>query len=209
MFNRPGVPAPPDPVVTQQELAQPVPGAGPVGHHIRAGPAQVPHRLLFRRGHPDRGQLPGPMQPGQPAAVPPIGLHPVPGRARHQRGRHYLAGHPHRGQQPVQAEPGRPGLVTHPQHRPVRKPVDQPAYRRLIVENLLRVRRHLARAQDPHGNAVLAGVQSEVDRTGRQRDTGSHNGRLLPVWLLPPQQLDDPRTGSTVRGGTSRPFHAD
>ena len=41
---------PPDPVVAQQELAQPVPGTGAVADHRGAGPAQVPHRLLASVG---------------------------------------------------------------------------------------------------------------------------------------------------------------
>jgi hypothetical protein len=49
MLGRPRLPVAPDPVVTQQELRQPVPGTGPVGDQVRAGPAQVPDRLLNRR----------------------------------------------------------------------------------------------------------------------------------------------------------------
>jgi hypothetical protein len=89
------------------------------------------------------------MQPGQPPAVPPVGLHPIPRRLRDQRRRHHLAGHPHRGQQPVQTEPDRAGLIADPQLTTVAEPVDQPADRRLVVEDLLHVRGHLVRAQDP------------------------------------------------------------
>ena len=180
VFDRPLLPVAPDPVVAQQELRQPVPRAGPVGDHVRAGPAQIPHRLLGPGGHPDRHQLPGPVQPGQPTAVPRVGLDPIPRRAGHQRRRDHVTGHPHRGQQPVQAEPGRSGLVAHPQLATVAEPVDQPADRPLIVEDLLRVRGHLIRTQNPHQDCVFTRVQPEVDRTGRQSDTG-HNGRLLPV----------------------------
>src|SRR6266542_1526094 len=35
-----------DPVVAQQDLAQPVPGVGPVGDQVSAGPAQIPLRRL-------------------------------------------------------------------------------------------------------------------------------------------------------------------
>ena len=67
----PGVLAP-DPVMAQQELTQPVPGTGAVGHQVRPRPAQIAYRLLGLGRYPDRDQLPGPMQPGQPPAVPPI-----------------------------------------------------------------------------------------------------------------------------------------
>ena len=72
----PGVAAPPGPAVAQQEHAQPVPGTGPVHDHVGAGPAQVPDRFLLHGGDTDRHQLPGPVQPGQPAAIAPVGLGP-------------------------------------------------------------------------------------------------------------------------------------
>jgi len=64
----------PDPPVPHQHRGQPLLRALAVGQHRGPHPHQVPHRLLRRRGHPDRGQLPGPVQPGQPPRVPLVGL---------------------------------------------------------------------------------------------------------------------------------------
>jgi hypothetical protein len=66
-------PLPPDPVVAQQELADPVPDTGAVADYRRACPAQVPDCLFGLGRDPDRHQLPGPVQPGQPPAVPLVG----------------------------------------------------------------------------------------------------------------------------------------
>jgi len=114
---------------------------------------------------PDRHQLPGPVQPGQPAAVTPVGLDPIPGRLRDQRRRDHVAGHPHRAQQPVQTEPGRSRLVAHTQLASVGKPADQPPYRRLIIEEHLGVGDLLVPPQDPHRDLVLADIQAQVART--------------------------------------------
>ena len=70
----PGTPAAPGPAVAQQELAQPMAGAGPVLDHVGPGPAQVPDRFFLNSGDADRYQFSGPVQPRQPAAVPTVGL---------------------------------------------------------------------------------------------------------------------------------------
>ena len=51
-------------------------GRGCGGDHVGTGPAQVPDRFFPHGGDADRHQLPGPVQPGQPAAVAPVGLGP-------------------------------------------------------------------------------------------------------------------------------------
>ena len=107
----PGVPAPPGPAVAQQELAQPMPGPGPVLDHVSAGPAQVADRFLLDGRDPDGDQFSGPVQPGQPPAVPPVGLDLVAGGLGDQRRGDHLAAHPHAVQQPGQLIAGRAGLV--------------------------------------------------------------------------------------------------
>jgi hypothetical protein len=56
--QRPGVAAPPGPAVTQQQLAQPMPGPGAVLDHVSTGPAQVPDRFFLHAGDADRHQFP-------------------------------------------------------------------------------------------------------------------------------------------------------
>src|SRR5450755_4406004 len=92
---RPGRPGPPDPAVPHQHRGDPLLRPLAVRQQRRPGPDQVPDRLLRRGRHPDRRQLPGPVQPGQPARVPLIGLDPLPGPARDQRRRDHITGHPH------------------------------------------------------------------------------------------------------------------
>jgi hypothetical protein len=58
--------------VAQQHRGDPLMGALAVGQQSRPGPDQVPDRLLRLGGHPDRGQLAGPVQPGEPARIPPV-----------------------------------------------------------------------------------------------------------------------------------------
>jgi hypothetical protein len=82
----PGIPAPPDPAVTQQELAQPMPGAGAVLDHVGTGPAQVADRFFLDGRDPDGDQFPGPVQPSQASAVSPVGLDPVAWGLGDQRG---------------------------------------------------------------------------------------------------------------------------
>jgi len=61
--QRPGDPAAPDVPVAQQELAQPMPGAGTVTDHVGAGAAQVADGLLLHGGDVDGHQLAGAVQP--------------------------------------------------------------------------------------------------------------------------------------------------
>ena len=122
----PVVPASPHPPVTQQELAEPMTGPGPVDHHVGPGPAQVPDRFLGRRGHPHRRELAGPEQHRQPAGVPLVGLDPSPGRPGSTTGRS-----PRSASRPAahsgQLVTGRTRLVTRP--HPLRVP-NRPISRR-------------------------------------------------------------------------------
>jgi hypothetical protein len=63
MGQRPGVAAPPDPPVTQQELPEPMPRAGAVPDHVGTGAAQVPDCFFLNGGDADRHQLAGAVQP--------------------------------------------------------------------------------------------------------------------------------------------------
>ncbi len=65
-------PGPPDPAVAQQHRGDPLLGPLTVGQQRRPGPDQVPDRLLRLGRHPDRRQLPGPVQPGQTARIAPV-----------------------------------------------------------------------------------------------------------------------------------------
>src|SRR5215475_1735215 len=89
-------------------------------------------------------------------------------------------------------EPGRPRLVADPQPSGIAEPVDQPPYRRLVIEDHLGVGDPLVTPQDPHRDLVFADVQSQVDRTSRKHDT-VHDGRLLPVVAPSAPGWDDPR----------------
>jgi hypothetical protein len=56
-----------------------MPGPGAILDQIGAGAAQVPDRFFLHGGDADGDQLAGPVQPRQPAAVPPVGLDLVAG----------------------------------------------------------------------------------------------------------------------------------
>ena len=87
----------------------------------------------------------------------------------------------------MQAKPGRTRLVARAKLCPLRETVDQTPHRRLIVKDDLHVGNLFSPPQNPHSDLVLACVHPQVDWTSRLCDTGLHNGRLLPVWLLPLQ----------------------
>ena len=177
--------APIDAAMAQQKRLEPLTNPAPVGDQIRAGPAQIPYRFLGRRRDPDRGQLPGPVQPGQPLRVPAVGLNPVPGPARDQRRRDHIAAHPQRDQQPVQLVTSRAGLVTGPQDCRITQPGDQTADRRLIVENPVHHRDFLTPAEDPHRDRVLSHVHPQMDRPTKLRNTKHERPASLRMWLCP------------------------
>jgi hypothetical protein len=77
--RRPVAAVPPDAPVAHQHRCQSLLRPLPVAQHRRPGTHQIPDRLLGHARHPDRGQLAGPMQPGQPDRIPPIRLHPLGG----------------------------------------------------------------------------------------------------------------------------------
>jgi hypothetical protein len=85
--QRPGVATPPGPAVAQQELAQPMAGAGAVFDHVGTGSAQIPDRFLLGGRDADGDQFSGPVQPRQPPTVPPVGLDPVAGALGISEGR--------------------------------------------------------------------------------------------------------------------------
>ena len=113
--RRPGLAAGEHPAVAQQEALELLARPAHRLHRGRARPDQVAHRLVRRVGHPDRGQLAGPMQAGQRDGVAPVGLHPVAGLARDERGRHHRAVVAESGDLPVQAVAARAGLVADPE----------------------------------------------------------------------------------------------
>lgn len=160
--------------MAEQELAQAVPGPGPVRHHVSAGAAQVPDRLLLGRGHPDGHELPGPVDPGQVA----VGLDPVAGGPRDEGEGHHIAGAAEgSGEQPVQFVAGGPGLVAHPELAGVGEPGDEPPNGVLVVEDAIDFRCLPVGLEDGYRDGVPVDVKAEVDEAG-MRDTG--HGRLLP-----------------------------
>ena len=201
MFEGPVVPAPPDPVVAQQELPEPVAGPGAVDDHVGPGPAQIPDRFLGHGRHPDGDQLPGPVQASQATAVTLIGLHPVARRGRDQRRRDHLTRHPQTLQQSSQLVAGRAGLVTRPQPARTAQAGHQPAHRVVVRGDLLHSRPR-------PGRAARSPPRSCSCATSRPRIVGlvelGMSGRLLPYvatsaswWLI------------HARCGTGRPFHTD
>lgn len=122
--------------MTQQEAAEPLTGTAPLDHRVDPDPAQVPHRLLTLGRYPDRGQLPGPVQPGEPAGVPLVGLDPIAWGGGDQRRGDDLTVDTHRGEQPHQPVAGRPRLVTHLERGRI-EPAHQPANRGLVVKDLV------------------------------------------------------------------------
>ena len=164
MFHGPVVPAPPDPVVAQQELAQPVPGPGAVDDHVGSGPAQIPDRFLGHRRHPDGDQLPGPVQAGQATTIAFVGLDPIPRGGRDQRRRDHLTRHSECPQQSAQLVTGRARLVAGPQPAGTAQPGDQPAHRVVIGGDLLHIGDVLAGTQDPRRDGVLVHIETEKCR---------------------------------------------
>jgi hypothetical protein len=51
--------------VVQQELRQPMPGAGAIGDHVGPGSAQIPDRFFLHGGDADTDQFAGAVQPRQ------------------------------------------------------------------------------------------------------------------------------------------------
>lgn len=79
--------------VAEQEAPDPLAGPPPVVLEILSDPHQVPERLLFGGGDPDRGELAGAVELGQVACVEPVGLHSLPGATRGERRSDDVAGH--------------------------------------------------------------------------------------------------------------------
>jgi hypothetical protein len=102
MLDRLGMPVSPYHRMAQQERPNPVPGPCQIPHRHMAGLAQIPRPLLCRRGYPDRGQLRGPVQTGQPLSVTTIGLDLVPRGSGDQRRGHHVTAHPQTLQKPLQ-----------------------------------------------------------------------------------------------------------
>src|SRR5262249_17347746 len=169
-------------------------------------PARAPpHRVGPRTPPTPRAGCTGPSRRQPRRSV----LTRSPGTFADQRRRDHVTGHAHRAQQPVQTEPGRPRLVAGPQPTGIAEPVDQPPYRRLIIEDHLGVGNPLLPPQNPHRDLVFADVPSQMDRTDRLHDT-VHDGRLLPV--VAPSRSKDGTTherSPTGAAAASRPFHAD
>jgi len=72
------------PVVTQDELPQPVPSAHPVQPRVLASANKIAQRLKLGRGHEDRCQEPASVQRSKTPSVALVGLHPITRPTRHQ-----------------------------------------------------------------------------------------------------------------------------
>jgi hypothetical protein len=146
--------------MAQQELRQPMPRPSAIGDHVGAGAAQVPDRLLRLGGNADSDQLPGAVQPRQPAAVSRIGLDPVPRCGGDQRRRDHLAADAHAVKQPGELKASRAGLIAGSQPAGTAEAGNQPAHRRLIVGNPVDLGDLLVRAQDRHRDRVAVHIQT-------------------------------------------------
>jgi hypothetical protein len=203
MGQRPGIAASPGPAVAQQELAEAMASPGAVLDHVGPGAAQIPHCLLGHGRDADGHQFSGPVQPGQPPAVPPVGLDLVAGRLGDQRGGDHLAAHSHAMQQPGQLIAGRSGLIAGSQPAGIPKAANEPAHRRLLMRNPLDIRAVPIWGKDRHRDGVLVDVQAKVDQA-KMGDTG--HGRLLP-YVAP--SAPSWMTHALVTAERSRPLHAD
>jgi hypothetical protein len=175
------------------------PGAG--FHHVRAGPAQVPHGLLSWGGNADGDQLARAVQPRQPATVPPVGLDLIAGCPGDQRPGRSPGSPPPFG---ATAGPVRP-LWGRPRSRLVAAG-DRQGNQRACGSMARRWRS--ARRQGPADQAarpdrdgVLVDVQAEMD--GRRMQDTSH-GRLLPYG-----GSARPVWATHTDADWSRPLHAD
>ena len=73
----PGRSCPPHDTVTKEEPAQPVASPREILDHVTARATQIAHAFLGGRRDGDRGQLTGPVQPGQSSGVAAVGLDPI------------------------------------------------------------------------------------------------------------------------------------
>ena len=105
--------------LTQQKsgelLARPAQGT----HRIETGAHQIAHRFVPGVRNPHRGQLAGPVQPGQAAGIAAIRLDPVACSLWDQRWGDHDALVPAGRQAPLNAIPARPRLVAKPQSHAV------------------------------------------------------------------------------------------
>ena len=99
-------------VIPKQKGIQPLSGDPFHGFHVFAGPREIPHRFLFRLGHPDGCELTSPMQPGQRLTVAPIRLHPITRFRGNQRRRHHHTGLAQPRQLPIDRISTRTRLIT-------------------------------------------------------------------------------------------------
>jgi hypothetical protein len=175
-------------VVSQQQLAQPVPGAHQVDADVLARPDEVAQRLLLAARHAHRVQTVDHQQPHQPLGVAAVGLDAVLGGPLDLPGRRNDAVDPVRRQRPRQREPGRAGLIG-----------DTGGSRQAAAE-----RRHLARPADQttHAQLTRRRIDNTSDRRRRvhvQTDPSANlgHGRFL--------LLDCGRRASTSRAATTSP----
>jgi hypothetical protein len=109
----PRLPAGPHDPLTQQELADPVPGPHQVRTDVFSGPDQVPRRLLRLGGHHHLDDFVELEQPGQMGCVAGVGLDPITRWALQLRRRRDQTRHVVAAEVAGQAEAGRTGLVDH------------------------------------------------------------------------------------------------
>jgi hypothetical protein len=173
------------------------------GGHPR--PHQIAHRLVRRVGHPDRGQLPRPVQLGERGGIAAIGLDPIARPARDQRRRDHAAVLAQPAQQPMDAVAARAGFVAKAQP-PVAtlQALDQTVQRLRRARDLAK-KADLAVAPgigDRHRGGPLVHVQP--DECGRfhaarllcLRPGAGHSGATLDPGI--------PETGPFSSGGEHR-----
>jgi hypothetical protein len=104
-------------VMSEQQLAQPVPGTHQVAADVLTGADEVTQRLCFDRRHPDRVQAANHQQPQDAFGVATVSLDAIARGTLDLARRRDDALHAGHLKRPREPEPSRPGLIRHP-HRP-------------------------------------------------------------------------------------------
>ena len=159
-------PVPPGAVqpAPQQQLAKPMATPLHVLARVVAGPRQIAHGLVGRRGRPHDGQQSGASELGQLAGVAPIRLHAVARLPRHQGGGDHVARDSVRRQLALQRVAARAGFVedVHGSRRVALELAHHPPHRVRLVGQLPRHRRRRHPDQHRDEEILLVGIDADV-----------------------------------------------
>ncbi len=161
---RPAAAARIDAVVPEEERAKALTGFCLQGFHVLTGPGQVPHRLLFRVGNPDRRERSRPVFARQHRRIPPIRLDAIRGPSRHKPRRDDHAVMTRLRDLPIDAIPTGPGFITEAEHEPIRtQALDQvPEGGSMVGNRPLPLRSRPARPGNGHRNRILVDIKTHI-----------------------------------------------